>query len=103
MQIKEGHHLLECDDLTRQLFVVLRQHGGEFTQRGRQHAEERRQGNQHHDDDDSDGYRAANAPAQKPGDQRIKHNGKKERQQELNYDVGGRMDTRKDNHQTGEF
>lgn len=27
----------------------------------------------------------------------------KERQQELNYDVGGRMDTRKDNHQTGEF
>jgi hypothetical protein len=27
----------------------------------------------------------------------------KERQQELNDDVGGRMDTRKDNHQTGEF
>ena len=63
MQVKKGHHLLQRDDFTCQLFIVLRQHGGEFAQRCRQYAEERRQANQHHDNHDGDGHRAAHAPA----------------------------------------
>ncbi len=103
MQIQKRHHLLKRHDLARQLFVVLRQHRGELAQRGGQHAEKGGEGNQHHDNHNGYGHRAADTPAQKPGHQRVKHNGKKERQQKLDNNIGGSMDTGEDHHQRGEF
>ncbi len=103
MQVEEREHLLQIDKFARQLFIVFRQRGGKFIERGRQHPKQRRHAYQHHDHHNGDGQGATHPSAQKPGDEGVKDDSEKECQQQLHENIRGGVDTGKDHHQTGHF
>jgi len=103
MDVQERQTVLQLEHFSRQLFVVLRQHGGKLIHRGGEHADQCRQDDKHHHDDNRDGHGPSDATANKPGHQRIQHNREKESQQKLNDDVCCRVNTGEDHDQTGEF
>nr|WP_069201449.1 hypothetical protein [Escherichia coli] len=80
MQIKKRQHLLQFKKFARQLLIKPRQHRDKFVKRCRQYADQRGECDQHHHNHNRNGNGALYPPTNKPGDERVENDGKKQRQ-----------------------